>query len=162
MRSTMKHVLKKMIVQSVRNYWLFVFIILTACSSSLNTESMHKAKPEIPSKKNNITAINPITYNHAYNDFHDRAVKGDPIAQNNLGHMYADGRGVEQDTEEALKWYLKAANQGNTHAMVNLGMAYLYGHGVSSNKKRACKYFEKAGVRGDKEGKEFSQTYCIV
>lgn len=155
-------VLKKIITFSFQYYLIFVFLFLTACSSSLSKDPVPAEKPAIPSKKNNVTAINPITYNRAYDDFYDRAVKGDPIAQNNLGHMYADGRGVEQDTKEALKWYLKAAEQGNTTAMVNLGMAYLYGRGVSESKRRACKYFEKASVSGNQEGKEFSETLCIV
>jgi TPR repeat protein len=38
----------------------------------------------------------------------------DAEAQNNLGMMYADGRGVPQDYREAVKWYRLAADQGNS------------------------------------------------
>jgi len=33
-------------------------------------------------------------------------------AQNNLGFMYANGQGVNQDYREALKWYRLAAGPG--------------------------------------------------
>ena len=35
---------------------------------------------------------------------------GDRNAQNSLGVMYANGRGVPRDDVEAVKWYRKAAD----------------------------------------------------
>ncbi len=40
------------------------------------------------------------------------AEQGNAIAQNNLGLMYDQGRGVPQDDARAVKWYSKAAEQG--------------------------------------------------
>lgn len=37
-------------------------------------------------------------------------------AQNNLGIMYDDGKGVEQDHVEAAKWFQLAAVQGHENA----------------------------------------------
>jgi TPR repeat protein len=34
--------------------------------------------------------------------------------------MYRDGEGIEQNDEEAKKWFLKAAEQGNEDAKNNL------------------------------------------
>ena len=48
-------------------------------------------------------------------------------AQNNLGIMYAYGRGIPQDYAEALKWYRKAAEQGDARAQTNLGVMYANG-----------------------------------
>ena len=42
----------------------------------------------------------------------------------NLGRMYANGRGVEQDDEQAVFWYRKAAEQGHASAQFNLGWMY--------------------------------------
>lgn len=42
------------------------------------------------------------------------AEQGDSIAQGLLGVMYDCGYGVEQDYEEAVTWYKKAAEQGHT------------------------------------------------
>ena len=45
-------------------------------------------------------------------------------AQNALGIMYADGRGVPQDAAEAVRWFRLAAEQGNANAQANLGLRY--------------------------------------
>lgn len=44
------------------------------------------------------------------------AQKGNAGAQSNLGYMYKVGLGVKKDYEEALKWYKKAAEQGDEDA----------------------------------------------
>ena len=41
------------------------------------------------------------------------AEEGNVAAQYNLGTIYAHGKGVPQDYVEAIKWYRKAAAQGN-------------------------------------------------
>jgi TPR repeat protein len=48
------------------------------------------------------------------------AEQGDAQAQNNLGVMYQNGRGVAHDDAQAVFWYRKAAVQGNTDAQRNL------------------------------------------
>ena len=45
------------------------------------------------------------------------AEQGHAEAQFNLGYMYTLGNGVAQDDEEALKWYLLAAEQGSEEAI---------------------------------------------
>jgi TPR repeat protein len=44
--------------------------------------------------------------------------------------MYANGKGVEQDFKEAIKWFQKAADQGFAEAQYNLGFMYDKGQGV--------------------------------
>ena len=44
------------------------------------------------------------------------AEQRDLIAQNNLGVMYEQGRGVPQDYEQAAAWYRKAAEHGEIFA----------------------------------------------
>ncbi len=41
--------------------------------------------------------------------------QGDPRAQQSLGNMYANGQGVPQDDAEAVKWFRKAADQGDPY-----------------------------------------------
>ena len=48
------------------------------------------------------------------------AHQGDTSAQCNLGLMYANGRGVAKDFEQAVFWYRKAAEQGNVNAQEKL------------------------------------------
>ena len=45
-------------------------------------------------------------------------------AQSNLGHMYRNGEGVEQDHVKAAKWYRMAAKTGNAWAQYTLGLMY--------------------------------------
>jgi TPR repeat protein len=45
-------------------------------------------------------------------------------AQCNLGLCYQTGRGVEQDTQQAVKWFIRAARQGDKTAQHNLGLHY--------------------------------------
>src|SRR5688572_17510886 len=47
------------------------------------------------------------------------AAKGDPVAQSNLGFMYATGQGLPRNLTEAAKWYRSAAEQGRAAAQYN-------------------------------------------
>jgi len=49
-------------------------------------------------------------------ELRELAEKGDPIAQTNVGEMYADGIGVPQNYAEAIRWFRKAAAQGHAQA----------------------------------------------
>lgn len=73
---------------------------------------------------------------------------GDPEAQGNLGAMYSMGDVVKRDDEEAMKWYLRAAEQGYAFVQVNLGAQY------HSEEKfgKAYEWFEKAAEAGDARG----------
>ena len=48
------------------------------------------------------------------------AEQGNSYAQNNLGYCYEKGYGVTKSITEAVKWYRKAAEQGNENAKTNL------------------------------------------
>ena len=70
-------------------------------------------------------------YGTAFRQWRPLAEQGDAIAQNNLGFMYAQGRGVRQDNVEAMKWLWKGAEQGNADAQQNLLHMYEKGDGVA-------------------------------
>ena len=76
------------------------------------------------------------------------AEQGDASAQFNLGFMYADGRGVLKDYQEALKWYRLAAEQGDASAQFNLGVMYATGEGVPQDYQEAVKWFRLAAEQG--------------
>lgn len=78
----------------------------------------------------------------------DRAVAGDPEAQDNLGRMYAYGRDVPQDDAEALKWFRRAADQGHVSAQFNLGVMYADGRGVPQDDAEAARWFRLAADEG--------------
>ncbi|MEE8272391.1 MAG: caspase family protein, partial [Alphaproteobacteria bacterium] len=56
--------------------------------------------------------------------YRTRAEQGDVRAQNKIGIMHRDGRGVPQDDPEAVRWSRLAAEQGYGAAQVNLGWMY--------------------------------------
>ena len=82
------------------------------------------------------------------------AEQGDAVAQVNLGNMYANGRGVPQDADAAVRWYRLAAEQGYARAQVNLGTMYANGHGVPQDFVQAHTWFNLAASRFTATAKE--------
>jgi hypothetical protein len=62
--------------------------------------------------------------------------------------MYDLGHGVPQDYAEAVRWYLKAAEQGVDLAQTYLGGMYDQGRGVPQDYAEAAKWFRRAADRG--------------
>jgi len=61
------------------------------------------------------------------------------------------GQGVPQDYAEAVKWYLKAAEQGIASAQFKLGVMYDKRQGVPQNFVEAVKWYRKAAEQGNAE-----------
>ena len=59
-----------------------------------------------------------------------------------------DGKGVPKDDAEAVKWYRKAADQGDAIAQFNLGWMYDEGRGVSKDDAEAVRWYRKAADQG--------------
>ncbi len=83
------------------------------------------------------------------------AQQGDTTAMNNIGVMYANGRGVDQDYDEAIIWFSNAARQGNATARTNLcivynhlGWMYAKGIGVEQDYGQAFHWFTQAVEQG--------------
>ena len=82
------------------------------------------------------------------------ADQGHADAQNNLGLMYADGRGVVEDDAEAVRWLRLAADQGVAGGLYNLGVMYADGEGVLQDNVTAHMWFNIAGANGDEDGRD--------
>ena len=82
------------------------------------------AQDAVPTVSEGIAAYERGDYAMALREFRPLAEQGYAGAQNNLGLMYARGRGVPQDYAAAVKWYRKAAEQGYVEAQHNLGFNY--------------------------------------
>ena len=48
-------------------------------------------------------------------------------AEHALGNMYYNGIGAAQDPAEGVRWWRKAAEQGDAASQLNLGQAYMEG-----------------------------------
>jgi hypothetical protein len=77
------------------------------------------------------------------------ADRGVAHAQENLGFMYANAQGVQQDYALAAKWYRLAADQDDGIAQSKLGVMYAMGLGVPQNYTEAVKWLRKAVEQSD-------------
>ena len=72
----------------------------------------------------------------------------DAVAQDELGTLYAEGRGVPLDYGAALQLRLAAAEQGYAEAQFNLGSMYYYGRGTPWHYPPALKWYRLAAEQG--------------
>lgn len=76
------------------------------------------------------------------------ADQGNEDAQNNLGYLYYEGKGVSQDYEKAFALFKLAAEQNQKEAEYNLGLCYSSGNGIESSVCDAIKYFQDSEQHG--------------
>ena len=73
----------------------------------------------------------------------------------NLGLAFAD---LKND-REAMRWYRKAAEQGDATAQYNIGLLYDEGLGVQKNGEEARKWIQKAADQGYLSAKEWLKRH---
>lgn len=114
-----------------------------------------------------LDAYNKGDFKIAYKEWYQLAEQGDFIAQNNLGVMYDQGKGVTEDSKQAFNWYRKSAENGYSIAQNNLGYMYAngaiewpqYGLGDTNDNssrvpldyKKAVYWYRKAAAQGNAE-----------
>ncbi|WP_417429064.1 tetratricopeptide repeat protein [Kiloniella sp.] len=72
------------------------------------------------------------------------ASQGVAAAQNNLGRLYAQGKGVESDQAKAVGYWRMASESDHPMAQYNLGLALFRGEGVAQNFERAVFWFHQS------------------
>ena len=82
------------------------------------------------------------------------AEQGDAISQNNLGVRYANGEGVPQDDQEAVRLYRLAAEQGHADSQYIHGLRYENGGGVPQDYVQAHNWINLATSRKTTEEAE--------
>lgn len=104
-----------------------------------NSSELRRAYPEIARKLED----------HAYiQRLYAQAEKGVAAAQNDLGYCFLYGNHVEQDDEQAMKWFRLAAEQGLAMAQHNVGLNYYNGKGVEKDWVQAVEWFHRAAEQG--------------
>jgi len=88
-------------------------------------------------------------YQRALTSWRPLAVQGNPVAQNNLGGLYRDGKGVPRDYGKAAQWFSASASQGNSAGMYNLGLMYEMGQGMKSEPFHAYMWYALAADQGN-------------
>ena len=74
---------------------------------------------------------------------------GYPVSMGNLGWCYKKGHGVEQNWQEAIKWYEQGAQCGDLQSMHNLACCYERGEGVEQNEDRAFYWYRRSAEGGN-------------
>ena len=80
--------------------------------------------------------------------YKDAIETGNTDAMNDLGALYYDGRGCEQNFTKAVFYYDMAAKLGNRQAQENLGYCYYYGRSVPVDYEKAFHYFALGALDG--------------
>jgi uncharacterized protein len=88
-------------------------------------------------------------YEAAAKELRKSAEGGDASAQNKLGLLYYEGKGVPRDYRQAKEWFEEAAKQGHAGAEVNLGTLYLQGDGAPQSDQMALFWFSRAVEQED-------------
>ena len=91
-----------------------------------------------------LNAMDREHYATAYRAWKKLADQGAAEAQNNIGYLYEQGRGVRQSYARAIEWYKKAAEQDLAEAHHNLGMLAFQGYGMRQDYLAAKRHFTDA------------------
>jgi TPR repeat protein len=76
------------------------------------------------------------------------AERGNAEAQYDLAVIYENGSGVTADVKEAVKWFVKAANQDHLAALNQIGVMFYRGDGLAQDYEEARKVFTSAAEKG--------------
>ncbi|MDF1588839.1 MAG: tetratricopeptide repeat protein [Gammaproteobacteria bacterium] len=104
--------------------------------------------------------VSPIVLANCYDEFAQdsdnfhsckaAAEQGDATAQYVLATLYNNGQGVEKNSQKAVEWYQKSAEQNNDLAQYSLGIMYEFGdEGLDKNEQEAQKWYRLAANNGN-------------
>ena len=129
---------------------------LTAYRQEKDTEGVKKTLKEIY-----LLAGNYMKGENGYEKNEEEAVKNYKLVAENensedlggyscyfLGYIIANNEAEEDDTE-AVSWYEKAIEKGNSNAMNDLAFMYQHGQGVSQDYENAMKLYNQAADAGN-------------
>jgi TPR repeat protein/uncharacterized protein len=88
-------------------------------------------------------------YSKAFSLSSKLAANGDKTAQMYLGVMYAEGKGVKQDNQQAANWFQRAAIQGDAFAQLRLGEMHQFGTGILKNYYEAMRLYKLSANQGN-------------
>ena len=136
-----------MINQMMRKLLLLFALLVAMTAGAQNADDLYKEGKALYDAKNYVAALAKLK---------PAAQKGNKKAQYRVGRCYDKGNGVEEDNQEAIKWYQKSADQGYYKAEYQLARAYVKGKAVTASDKKA-KMWVKRAVSGKKHGAEMLQ-----
>lgn len=100
--------------------------------------------------KKRLATIEEDNYATELYEFQKNNKLNDANSQYNLGFMYLNGFGVEEDSILAFKWYQLAASRGHSSAQFDLGWMYANGDGVPVNIVLSYVLYSLSAAQGKK------------
>lgn len=92
-------------------------------------------------------------------DLSSRAEKGDPKAQYDLAHCYANGGGgAHKNLERTLYWCSKSAEQGYPRAQLMLGSFYISPTG-GNDRRKGIEWYRKVADQGNADAQRLLATH---
>ena len=125
-------------------------IRLPALAFLLTILSAIGAAPSFADFAEGLAAYDAGDYEAAFEAWQPLAEAGDVEAQLATAGLYADGLGVPQSSEEALRYYRLAAEQGDPIGQLNLGDLYARGEGVARDLGLAVYWLTLSARQGRK------------
>lgn len=118
---------------------------------------LHHEKRDIKGDQNPTQHYAQLAFDWCY----ENRANQDVELWRDLGNMFRIGWGVEQNDGEAVYWYHKAAEQGDSGGQFNLGVMYEDGCGVEQNPELAVYWYRKAAEQGDADAQSnLGAMYC--
>ena len=88
---------------------------------------------------------------------------GNAIGEFELAKLYASGRGVEKDTNQAIHWFRQAAMRGLPQAQYQLGVIYHLGVGVAPDLQKAIEWLRRAVDAGHEQAIDaLASAYSVM
>lgn len=140
----------KTLLQPLRNL-LFVLMLTPALASAQEPAASAPADPGYD-VETGLRAFEARDFAAAFENFTQGAMLGHALAQFNLGLMYHQGIGIEQNLEDAMQLYALSAQQGIAAAQFNLGLMYDRGEGVAQDYREAYYWYMQAAEQGSPDG----------
>ena len=95
-----------------------------------------------------LSAYGREAYGEAYRLWIEAAEAGDGEAQFHVSRLFAEGRGVDPNATESMRWLRYAARGGFPPAQFELGERYRTGRGVTQDPSRALYWWSQAAEAG--------------
>ncbi len=108
-----------------------------------------RPKIEIPFEEGS-SAYSQGDYKRALKILTPWARQGNVAAQAMLGTLYREGRGTEEDFDQARRWFRLAAQQNNVSAQYNMAIMSYNGDGGDPDDVEAYMWFTLAAKNGNK------------
>jgi len=142
----MKQILRTYILGLTRICTCYVSLLILIAVMVLLSLSSAPARAGMIEAK---TAYDAKDYKTAFKEYLPLAEAGNAEAQNKIGLMYRYALGRERDYELAVKWLIKAVDNGRLFSLISLGYMAGKGQGMpKSIENRNC-YNRFAAERGD-------------